>query len=132
MVSLVKCRHIGLDVQKGCTVQHIQFGQISFLLPGDIEQPVEQRLVTSGAPLTATVLKSPHHGSDTSSSKRFLEAVKPQIVVISVGKDNRFGHPGPEVLDRYTEHGLTVLRTDEHGTVELSTNGARLWVETAR
>ena len=58
--------------------------------------------------------------------------VFPQIVVISVGQDNKFGHPVPEVLERYTEHGFTVLRTDQQGTVELTTDGERLWVETAR
>lgn len=113
-------------------VLRLQFGQVSFLLPGDIEAAVEQELVRTGAPLAATVLKSPHHGAKTSSTVPFLEAVNPQIVVISVGADNRFGHPSPEVLARYAERGLTVLRTDERGTIEFSTDGERLWVETAR
>jgi competence protein ComEC len=113
-------------------VLHLQYGQISFLLGGDIEAPVEQSLVRSQAPLAATVLKSNHHGSKTSSTEAFLTAVHPQIVVISVGQDNRFGHPAPEVLERYAAHGLTVLRTDEQGTIELITDGERLWVETAR
>lgn len=113
-------------------VLRLQFGQVSFLLAGDIEQPVEERLVLAHAPLAATVLKSNHHGSKTSSSEMFLEAVNPQIVVISVGDDNRFGHPAPEILDRYAEHGLIVLRTDEQGTIDLSTDGQRLWVETSR
>jgi competence protein ComEC len=53
-------------------------------------------------------------------------------VAVSVGEDNRFGHPSPEVLERYAEHGLPVLRTDENGTIEFITDGERLWVETAR
>ena len=113
-------------------VVHLQFGQVSFLLPGDIEAPVERNLVATEFPLTATVLKSPHHGSKTSSSKPFLEAVNPQIVVISVGEDNRFGHPAPEVLERYIEHSLTILRTDERGTIEFITDGQQVWVETSR
>ncbi len=113
-------------------VLRLQCGQISFLLPGDIEQPVERKLVQTKVPLAATVLKSPHHGSNTSSSDTFLEAVNPQIVVISVGKDNGFGHPAPEVLERYAERGLTILRTDERGTIEFSTDGEKLWVETRR
>jgi competence protein ComEC len=113
-------------------VMQLQMGRISFLLTGDIEEPVERNLVFSHVPLIATVLKSPHHGSKTSSSYTFLEAVNPQIVVISVGADNQFGHPAPEVLDRYAEHGSIVFRTDEQGTVEFSTDGERLWVETAR
>jgi competence protein ComEC len=110
----------------------LQMGRISFLLTGDIEESVERNLVFSQAPLSATVLKSPHHGSKTSSTKTFLEAVNPQIVVVSVGAGNDYGHPSPEVMDRYAEHGLTVFRTDEQGTVEFSTDGERLWVETAR
>lgn len=113
-------------------VLRLQYGRVSFLLPGDIEAVVEQELVRTGAPLAATVLKSPHHGAKTSSSVPFLEAVDPQIVVISVGADNRFGHPSPEVLERYAERGVTVLRTDERGTIEFSTDGERLWVETVR
>jgi competence protein ComEC len=113
-------------------VLHLQYGQVSFLLPGDIEDRVEQRLVQANAPLAAMVLKSPHHGSRTSSSEAFLEAVAPQVVIVSVGKDNPFGHPSPEILQRYAEHGLTVLRTDEQGTIEFVTDGKRLWVETAR
>jgi competence protein ComEC len=113
-------------------VLYLQMDRISFLLPGDIETPVERNLVSAEVPLAATVLKSPHHGSATSSSEAFLQAVQPQIVVISVGEDNGFGHPSREVLERYAEHGLTVLRTDERGTIEFSTDGERLWVETTR
>jgi len=111
-------------------VLHLQMGQVSFLLPGDIEADIEQALVRSGQPLAATVLKSPHHGSNSSSTDPFLKAVNPQIVVIQVGQDNHFGHPTDAVLDRYTEHGITIFRNDQHGTVEFITDGQRLWVET--
>lgn len=113
-------------------VLHLQFGRVSFLFTGDIEAPVEQKLVQIDAPLQATVLKSPHHGSKTSSTETFLNAVNPQLMVISVGQDNRFGHPAPEVMDRYAAHGLPVLRTDERGTIELTTDGNSIWVETAK
>ena len=113
-------------------VMRLQLGRISFLLPGDIEEPVERRLVLGDTLPAATVLKSPHHGSKTSSSVPFLETVNPHIVVISVGRDNPYGHPSPEVLARYAEYGLPVLRTDEHGTIEFITDGERLWVEAAR
>jgi competence protein ComEC len=113
-------------------VLYLRLGRISFLLPGDIEAPVEHNLVLNQTALAATVLKSPHHGSKTSSSETFLAVVNPQVVVISVGPDNQFGHPSPEVLERYTEHGIVVFRTDEHGTIEFSTDGEQLWVETDR
>jgi competence protein ComEC len=59
-------------------------------------------------------------------------AVDPQIAVISIGDDNHFGHPAPEVLARYAEQGIPLLRTDELGTVEFVTDGERLWVEAGR
>jgi competence protein ComEC len=113
-------------------VLRVGLGGISFLLPGDIEADVERGLSAGGAPLGATVLKAPHHGSKTSSCERFLAAVDPQVAVVSVGADNRFGHPAPEVLARYAEQGIPVLRTDELGTVEFVTDGERLWVEAGR
>jgi competence protein ComEC len=113
-------------------VMRLQMGRISFLLTGDIEASVERNLVSERASLAVTVLKSPHHGSKTSSTEAFLKAINPQIVVISVGQDNDYGHPSPEVLDRYAEHGFIVFRTDEQGTVEFSTDGEQLWVETSR
>jgi competence protein ComEC len=105
---------------------------VIFLLPGDIQAGVEQELVESGRPLAATVLKVAHHGSITSSTPAWLAAVKPQVAVISVGAGNRFGHPSPEVLQRYATAGIPVLRTDQAGSVEFVTDGERLWVETTR
>jgi len=118
----------GDRINNHSVVLRVTWGKIGFLLPGDIEADVEQKLAASGQPLAATVLKAPHHGSDTSSSEAFLAAVNPQVVVISVGADNRFGHPSPAVLTRYAGHGIPVLRTDELGTVEFITDGQRLWV----
>jgi competence protein ComEC len=113
-------------------VLRLEYGQISFLLPGDIEQPVERRLVGEAAPLAATVLKVPHHGSSTSSSRSFLTAVDPQLCVISVGQENLFGHPTTETLARLAAQGCDLLQTAEQGTIEFSTDGQRLWVETTR
>ena len=80
--------------------------------------------------LASTVLKAGHHGSCSSTTQEFLDAVDPEVVVISVGADNDFGHPGAEVLERLD--GLPVYRTDEDGVVEFVTDGAKLWVETGR
>jgi competence protein ComEC len=76
------------------------------------------------------VYKVPHHGSATSSTSEFVSAVDPLVDVISVGKDNRFGHPSPELLERLD--GDAVFRTDLHGDVAVSTDGRRLWIETGR
>ncbi len=113
-------------------VLRVELGHISFLLPGDIEAEVERNLVMDSAALGATVLKASHHGSGTSSCEPFLTAVDPQVAVISVGADNRFGHPAPEVLTRYDEHSIPVLRTDEVGCIEFITDGERLWVQEGR
>jgi competence protein ComEC len=110
-------------------VLHLQYGKIAFLFPGDIEAITERQLVRSGLP-PATVLKSPHHGSNTSSTNALISALGARIAVISAGRDNPFGHPSPEVLTRYAKHGLTVLRTDEQGTIELITDGEQLWANT--
>jgi competence protein ComEC len=102
-----------------------------FLLTGDIDADAERRLVGSGRDLRATVLKSPHHGSRSSSSKEFLDAVSPEIVVISVGRDNRYGLPDADVVARYDRRGARILRTDRDGAVEIRSDGVRTTIRTA-
>ena len=81
------------------------------LFTGDIPKKVEHWLVEDKAPLKADVLKIAHHGSKTSSSEEFLEAVDPRLAIISVAKDNHYGHPSPEVLSRLDSFGIKVLQT---------------------
>lgn len=113
-------------------VLQITLGQVGFLLPGDIEAGVEQGLVATGSSVETAVLKVPHHGSSTSSSESFLAAVDPQLAVVSVGADNRFGHPASSILARYADYGIPVLRTDQLGSIEFITDGERLWVQAGR
>jgi competence protein ComEC len=122
----------GSNLNDHSVVLRVGMGRVSFLLPGDIEADVERKLATDDSTLGATVLKAPHHGSNTSSCEPFLRAVDPQVAVVSVGADNHFGHPAPEVLARYAERGIPVLRTDELGTIEFVTDGERLWVQAGR
>ncbi len=103
------------------------FGDFSYLCTGDAEQQAEQAMLKSGVTLNTLVYKAGHHGSRTSSTMPFLQAVHPQIIVISAGEDNRFGHPHPEMLDRAAAVGATTLRTDELGTIELITDGHTMW-----
>ncbi len=100
------------------------------LLTADIEADAEAWLVVSGWPLRADVEVMPHHGSKTSSSPQFVQAVSPHVAIVSVGARNTYGHPSDEVLARYGRS--TLYRTDLAGTVTLATDGARLWVRTAR
>jgi competence protein ComEC len=107
-------------------VLRIDFGLVSVLLASDIEGPGEQALVASGAPLRATVLKVPHHGSRTSSSPTFLAAVRPSVAVISVGARNVYGHPDAGVLGRLAAARADVYRTDRDGAILLDTDGRTL------
>jgi competence protein ComEC len=111
-------------------VLRVTMGETAFLLTGDIESGVEQELVARHFQLGATVLKVPHHGSSTSSSPALLRAVGPQVAVISVGAGNQLGLPAAEVVQRYVEHGIRLLRTDQVGSVEFITDGDYLQVTT--
>ena len=102
-----------------CTVK-ISVGQEAILLAGDIEATQEDELV-NGMPekLKSTVLLAPHHGSGTSSTLPFLQAVKPQIAIFQVGYRNRFRHPKSEVYERYGDLGITRLRSDDAGAINV-------------
>ncbi len=114
-------------------VLRLALGRISFLIPGDLMAPGEAILThTRGARLKSTVLVVPHHGSRSSSSPALIDAVSPQVAVISAGWHNRYGFPHPEVLRRYREAGARLYRTDRHGAVRFVTDGRHLRVRTVR
>lgn len=118
------------EVNDTSLVVRVQYGQVSFLFPGDISKRAEMTLLPLGAALRATVLKVPHHGSGHSSSTEFLEVVRPAVGVFSVGMNNTYGHPAPEVLRRYREAGSRILRTDRDGAITIETDGQTYWVRT--
>lgn len=111
-------------------VLELRYGQVSMLLTGDIGREVEHALLPTLDLLPIVVLKSPHHGSGTSSSQEFIDALKPRIVVISCGRANPYGHPLRYVLDRYEAAGSEIFRTDRDGQIELITDGQYLEVHT--
>jgi competence protein ComEC len=111
-------------------VLHLRYGKISFLFPGDIDSEAESRLLVLPEVTPTQVLLAPHHGSRSSSSVALLEKLKPRIAVFSVGFDNPFHFPAPEVEERYRLLGVQTYRTDVHGAVTVSTDGERLHVET--
>ena len=115
-------------------VLRVCYGEVSFLLTADVSQQVEAELMKRRANLSCTVLKVGHHGSSNSTDAGFLATVAPSIAVISVGADNTFGHPSDEVMTRLAEEigGENIYRTDEHGTIELITDGERLWIRVER
>jgi competence protein ComEC len=117
------------NLDNNSLVLKASFGKVSFLFPGDIKTPAEYELVsTVGDKLRSTVLLAPHHGSKTSSSERFLEKVKPEVVVISSRYKSRFGFPHPSVLKRYQDMGCRVLETARNGAVSIRTDGRALTI----
>lgn len=102
-------------------VLRLVYGKTSLLLTGDIYQSVERELI--GKEIDSNILKVAHHGSKYSSSREFIEAASPDWAVISVGSDNRYGHPHQETLDTLAGYGINVLRTDLAGDIKISSNG---------
>ena len=90
-----------------------------FLFSGDNSATIEKALLKTGLDLRADVLKASHHGSNSANSEAFLRAVNPKLLVISVGADNKFGHPSPLVLERAASLNINVKRTDQDGSVKI-------------
>ena len=111
-------------------VLELRYGDVSVVLPGDVEADVEGPLAASLEPAAWRVVKAPHHGSRTSSSAAFVEALRPTLAVMSAGRDNSFRHPHPEVVARYEAAGAVVLATGEEGAIELCTDGRGLAAST--
>ena len=100
-------------------VLRVLYKDHSILLTGDIEADAEMEILKSGVQLTSTILKSPHHGSKSSSTEGLLRAVNPTLALISAGRGNQFGHPHQEVLDRYIAFGMNTFSTAEQGSIHL-------------
>jgi competence protein ComEC len=112
-------------------VFRISYGESAFLLTGDIGRTIEEEILAAGLDVRVQVLKAPHHGSDSSSSEAFLAAVRPEYVLISAGRNNRYSLPHPGVLARYEKTGARVLRTDLQGAVEIRSDGRRISIRTS-
>ena len=110
-------------------VYRIKYGDISFLITGDLVKEMEGDMLREKIDVRSTVLKVGHHGSATSSSPEFLKAVNADCAVICVGAGNNIGHPRQEVLDRLKKTGTKIYRTDTDGLVKFYTDGKKLSVE---
>ena len=120
------------DVDNASVALRLVYGEVSFLLTGDMFSEAESALLDSETPIDADVLQVGHHGSRTSSSPAFIDAVSPAIAVISAGADNRFSHPHPETIEtltRYVQQQM-ILQTSERGTIRFYTDGDGLWMKT--
>lgn len=107
----------------------VSLGERSFLFTGDAEELAEEEMLKSGYDLQADVLKVGHHGSHSSTSRKFLYAVDPSVAVISCGKNNEYGHPHRETISLLNEEDIEIHRTDNEGTVVITTDGKNLVVE---
>ncbi len=111
------------DIHYENIVGQIEYKNMGFLFTGDLEVKGERSILARGHNIENQVLKVGHHGSSTSSSKEFLQAVNPEISVIQVGKDNRYGHPHQEIIEKLTEKNIDIYRTDYQGNIIVTTNG---------
>lgn len=130
------------ETNTASVVVQVVYGDIEFMLTGDAPSSIEEYLASTAGVLPSTsspgrvavglasdVLKLGHHGSKTSSSKIFLEAVHPQYVVVSAGKDNRYGHPTAEALARASSAGARIVSTIDNGTIVFESDGKEVWVK---
>lgn len=120
------------DTNNMSAVVKVTYGQNSFLLTGDAEAESEKDMIASGANLQADVLLVGHHGSNSSTTAKFLKQVHPKYAVIQVGEGNSYGHPKPKVLDRLQQQGVEVYRNDKQGTVEVTSDGRSIHIATER
>ena len=122
------------DANNASLALRLVYDEVSVLLAGDIFAQAERSLLTNGADLRSDVLKVAHHGSDTSSTPAFLDAVSPTAVIISAGADNRFGHPHADVLRRLQNlvGEDMVFLTAERGAIELTSDGKTLQIRAER
>lgn len=125
-VTILHCWPEAVDMGRtndSSIVVRIDYGETSIIVTGDAEDWSEYMMIDSGMNLKADVLRVAHHGSKYSSTMEFLQAVQPEYAVISVGKENGYGHPDQEVLERLQAVGSRILRTDELGTIVMASDG---------
>ncbi len=114
-------------------VTSFQYAGAAVLLPGDIEEPGETWLLENQLLQRHTIVKLPHHGSKTSSTLPFLQELQPRIAIAPVGRHNQFGHPHPDIVQRYLKLGASIYRTDHNGLITLEiTNNGEITVRTMR
>lgn len=123
IVEVLAADETASDNNDASIVLHAEYQNISFLLMGDADLGVEQELLQKGTDVQATILKAGHHGSNTSSSPKFVEAVSPLATILSYGQDNKYGHPHAEVIDILQKVNSEIYSTAEAGTIVITTDG---------
>lgn len=117
------------DLNDNSIVFKLDYGNSSFMFTGDAEKAEEEDILSLNTNLGSDVLKVGHHGSNTSTSKEFLDRVNPSIAIISCGKDNSYGHPNEEIMNLLSERNINIFRTDTDGTIKVISDGEKIMVE---
>ncbi len=116
----------GMSTNDGSLVMKLAYGETCIMLQGDSPSGVEEYIVNVlKDDVSCQILKTGHHGSRTSSSDAYVKAVTPEFAIVSLGKDNRYGHPHKEVLETLENRDIKILRTDLEGTITFVSNGVR-------
>ena len=110
-------------------VNLLKFGNFKAIFTGDIEDLISDEVATNSKIQTVDYIKVPHHGSKNGLSEKLLQAIKPKVAVISVGRKNSYGHPHREVLEILEKYDVNIKRTDEMGDVEIISDGQDLWTK---
>ena len=125
-VKVLNANDQATDNNDASIVLKMTYGNVSFLLTGDAGVALEKEMLRYD--VKATVLKAGHHGSNTSSSEEFIQAVKPEVTILSYGEDNKYGHPHAEIVDRLQAIGSKIYATADLGTITVSTDGVNYTV----
>lgn len=120
------------DANNRAIVALIQYKRVRMMFTGDIEMSTEEAMVNDGEAGHVDVLKVPHHGSKNGADARFINAVRPEIAVISVGLNNPFHHPAPSTVAKLKQAGAIVYRTDKNGSVIIESDGSSIHVSTSK
>jgi beta-lactamase superfamily II metal-dependent hydrolase len=130
--GIKKVRQGGSVENANSIVMRLTYGNFAMLFTGDAETETEEVMMKSGEPLRAQVLKVGHHGSRYATSAKFLEAVAPEVAIISVGAGNNYGHPAQSTLNRLQKAGVKIYRTDLNGEITVVTDGNKFEVHAAK
>lgn len=114
------------DENNNSIILKVTYGNVSYLFCADAEIESEYDMAENGLDISAQVIKIGHHGSDTSTSQMLLNTVNPVYAVISVGRDNDYGHPTQQIINRLEEYGIQYFRTDTEGTIVSVTDGENI------
>ncbi len=126
-VTVLSADYGALDENDRSISVKFEYGEVSFIITGDAEEPTETLMLKSGVDLKSDIYIVGHHGSSSSSSPRFLDAVKPEFAIISCGEKNDYGHPHKETMDALEKRGIELFRTDKQGEVKIFSDGDDYW-----